>query len=379
MAPTNDTTAEKSTVDGRLMNRPPLRFVDLKSAVGLLYDIQLGRLVSAEGITSYDIGVPDEAFLRRTFIDGMSLYDMLNGGGGPGPGPGLDPLKPEDLPYEIIPGLLSVTAYVGEWADGVGPVVMFGGLEVGPHFQIEVLDANGSVVSTSLLLEPLDQDFWRLGRGYYGFLSEVGVARRIRITHLPTGSIGEAVVMIPLTLGPYDAFPTWPQDVFIVDLRDASLFPAVGMRFLAKSYESIDVGGIFVPHIRVMGQAADMSGERFINAAGEDTGGLVDGQDLVSTLGTIGRGLVSTIRNGTTQNFLVEWPAGMADGEVRPVVAEVVATYPWNAMSTHAQINDWAEVNFVAYGPDWNGMTLAQKRAWLVGYFDGARPWEAGE
>jgi hypothetical protein len=51
---------------------------------------------------------------------------------------------------------------------------------------------------------------------------------------------------------------------------------------------------------------------------------------------------------------------------------------PWDAMTTHAQIDGWADANGVARGEDWGQMTLASKRQWLVAYFDGARPWEAG-
>jgi hypothetical protein len=103
----SDSGAFNSSVDGRVMNRPPNRFVDLRSAVGLLYDVQLGRLLSGDGIPANEIGVPDDDFLRRTFLDGMSLYDVLNGGGGPIPE--YDARNPADLPTG--PSWFRVNAY----------------------------------------------------------------------------------------------------------------------------------------------------------------------------------------------------------------------------------------------------------------------------
>jgi hypothetical protein len=47
---------------------------------------------------------------------------------------------------------------------------------------------------------------------------------------------------------------------------------------------------------------------------------------------------------------------------------------------THAEIDVWAEANTVdCGGSGWDRMTLAGKRAWLVDYFAGARPWEAAQ
>jgi hypothetical protein len=62
-----------------------------------------------------------------------------------------------------------------------------------------------------------------------------------------------------------------------------------------------------------------------------------------------------------------------------PPEPEQTATFPWDAMNTHAEIDGWADVQCVARGADWSSMNLATKRAWLVTYFDGARPWEAAQ
>jgi hypothetical protein len=70
-------------------------------------------------------------------------------------------------------------------------------------------------------------------------------------------------------------------------------------------------------------------------------------------------------RFGFVQSYTIVGPGG-------------VLAFPWDAMTTHAQIDDWADANGVARGADWGQMTLASKRQWLVAYFDGARPWEAG-
>lgn len=51
-------------------------------------------------------------------------------------------------------------------------------------------------------------------------------------------------------------------------------------------------------------------------------------------------------------------------------------SFPWDTMTTHAQIDAWADANGVTRGEDWAQMTLASKRAWLVAYYDGDRPWE---
>jgi hypothetical protein len=58
---------------------------------------------------------------------------------------------------------------------------------------------------------------------------------------------------------------------------------------------------------------------------------------------------------------------------------EPTASFPWDAMTGHAEIDGWAEAQGVdCGGSGWDRMTLAGKREWLVAYFDGARPWETG-
>jgi hypothetical protein len=48
---------------------------------------------------------------------------------------------------------------------------------------------------------------------------------------------------------------------------------------------------------------------------------------------------------------------------------------PWDTMTTHAQIDAWADQQGFSRGEDWGRMNLAAKRLWLVDYFDGAEPW----
>jgi hypothetical protein len=57
---------------------------------------------------------------------------------------------------------------------------------------------------------------------------------------------------------------------------------------------------------------------------------------------------------------------------------EPTASFPWDDLATHAEIDAWAAANTVdCGGSGWDRLTLAGKRAWLVDYFGGTRPWEA--
>jgi hypothetical protein len=73
-----------------------------------------------------------------------------------------------------------------------------------------------------------------------------------------------------------------------------------------------------------------------------------------------------------------ERPLAPVEAQVQEPVTTDPQTFPWDTMTTHAQIDGWVAQHGVAIGPEWGQMTLASKRQWLVAYFDGDRPWETG-
>lgn len=93
--------------------------------------------------------------------------------------------------------------------------------------------------------------------------------------------------------------------------------------------------------------------------------------------------VVTRYPDEVSHTFNCVWPEGLVqDGESAPPGWEPPPqsqqAFPWDAMTTHAQIDGWVAQNGVVTGVEWAQMTLASKRQWLVAYFDGARPWETG-
>lgn len=106
----------------------------------------------------------------------------------------------------------------------------------------------------------------------------------------------------------------------------------------------------------------------------------------LQTFGQVGQGVAPWVA-GEFLNVLpeggggperpVHWTGSVWAEGVVPSVAAAEA-FPWDTMTTHAQIDGWADAHGVARGADWGQMTLASKRQWLVAYFDGATPWITG-
>lgn len=95
------------------------------------------------------------------------------------------------------------------------------------------------------------------------------------------------------------------------------------------------------------------------------------------TCRAVGNVVTITEVDGKIISFLqVDWTKAAPAALVDPVTDP--ASFPWDTMTTHAQIDGWADANGVARGADWAQMTLASKRQWLVAYFDGATPWING-
>lgn len=120
-----------------------------------------------------------------------------------------------------------------------------------------------------------------------------------------------------------------------------------------------------------------------INGTGRSTGSGMDPaigyvMTVTDSLGASVDLLLNVFGFANNETRPLPLPATVVGPEPAPAPAPDPApeTFPWDTMTTHAQIDAWADANSVTRGPDWAQMTLASKRAWLVAYYDGDRPWE---